>query len=605
MGGGITKDATVRVGLEVDDDVATAADRILGPIDRAAQSVHAKLGAVASETGRVFANVAMDVARVATALGTVDLAASVARFVRYREEVARTAASTGQSFDALGQKYKTVGDRLAISDEAVSRFSRGMQIATYDASDSSRAIEALGNEALLTNRSLDQMAPIGEALHNELGQSFDDIPDALGRIDAAAEKLGTSGGPAALQTEIASLGATISQVSIKSRADFANIAGSIAEIGRGLPAKQQERVQQRIVGRIFSDTEGLRRQLGVNFEQFYDEQGKVRDFPALLQRVQQMAVKRWGLHAREVLSQPQNFGPEGAAAIMGYDPDAARTAAETRLSTTAAERRRSFRQSSAGESIAERYRAEEAKRDQIGSAIAKGQDWIGSLFEGHPLLGHLAMMTGVQLGGAGLKWLFTPRLMQAAAGALGGGEGLAIGGGALSKISPAVRLGAGAFRWLLSGSAGSIATGALALSALTTYGGIKMTGLDKFNETIGAQRNQLEQQLETARIGRVYAILRAAERSSTVEAGGFSSERYRRELGPRLMGEIAQDPALQLVASGAANGAVPAGLGQQAPALAAALRDALKEIQLNVQVQLQDDSGSPHRVVARQKGAHQ
>jgi len=604
MGGGITKDATVRVGLEVDDDVASAADRILGPIDRAARTVSTRLGAVASETGRVFANVAMDVARVATALGTVDLGASVARFVRYREEVARTAASTGQSFDALAHKYKTVGDRLAISDEAVARFSRGLQVATYDASDSSRAIEALGNEALATNRSLDQMAPIGEALKNELGHSFDDIPDALGRIDAAAEKLGTSGGPAALQTEIANLGATISQVSIKSRADFANITGSIAELGRGLPAKQQERVQQRIVGRIFSDSEGLRRQLGVQFDQFYDEQGKVRDLPALLERVQRMAVKRWGLRAREVLSQPQNFGPEGAAAIMGYDPAEARAAAEARLSSTAADRARAYRQSEVGEAIARRQRLEEDKRDQAGRAIAEGQDWMGSLFEGHPILGHIATLTGMQLGASGLKGLFTPKLMQAV-GAIEGGEGLAAGAGAVSKMSPAARIGSGALRWLFSGSAGSIATGALGMTALNAYGGIKLTGLDKFNEKVGAEREQLEQQLEATRVGRVYSILRAAERSTEAEGSGFSPERYRRELGPRLMGEIAQDPALQLVASGAANTTVPAGLAEQAPALAAVLRDALKDVQLNVQVQVQDDSGSPHRVVAMQKGARQ
>jgi len=603
MGGSINRDATVRVGLEVDDDVATAAERILGPIDRAAQSVSTKLGSVFVETGRVFANVAMDVARVATALGAIDLGASVTRFVRYREEVARTAASAGQSFDALGQRYKTVGDRLAISDEAVARFSRGIQVATYDANDSSRAIEALGNEALFTNRSLDQMAPIGEALHNELGQSFDDIPDALGRIDAAAEKLGTSGGPAALQTEIANLGATISQVSIKGRADFANITASIAELGRGLPAKQQERIQQRIVGRIFADSEGLRRQLGIQFEQFYDEQGKVRDLPALLEHVQRMATKRWGLRAREVLSQPQNFGPEAAAAIMAYDPEAARAAAEAKLSTTATERARAYRQSDAGKAIAERNQLEQEKRDQVGGAIARGQESFGSLFEGHPILGNLAMLTGLRLGASGLKWMFTPKLMQAALGAVEGGEGAA-GAGALAR-SPAARLGAGALRWLFSGSAGSIATGALAMSALTTYGGIKLTGLDKFNETIGGQRNQLEQQFETARLGRVYAILRAAERTSGEGTGEFSPERYRRELGPRLMGEIAQDPALQLVASGAANNTVPVGLAEQAPALAAALRDALKDVQLNVQLQLQDDTGSPHRVVARQKGARQ
>ena len=54
--------------------------------------------ALASETGRVFANVAMDVARVATALGTIDLGAAVSRFVHYREEGARTAPKVNFDF---------------------------------------------------------------------------------------------------------------------------------------------------------------------------------------------------------------------------------------------------------------------------------------------------------------------------------------------------------------------------------------------------------------------------------------------------------------------------------------------------------------------------
>src|SRR6185312_7594449 len=317
MSGGITRDATVHVRAEIDDDIATTAERLFSSLERGAQVVQSRLGAITSTLGQTFANVASDIARVSTALGAVDLGSSVQRYVRYREEVARTAASVKASWEGLSGQYKTIGDRALVSDEAIAKVARSLQQTTYDASDSSKAIEALGSEAIATNRSLDQMASIGASLRAELGQSFSAIPDALGRIRAAADNVGMSGGPAALQADVASLSAAISQFAVKSENAFSGAVGSLAELGRGLPAAQQARVQQRVVGRLLSDTEGLRRQLGIHNEDFYDEEGHIRqDLGSLIGRIQTMATRRWGLRAREVLAQPQNFGPEGAAAIF-------------------------------------------------------------------------------------------------------------------------------------------------------------------------------------------------------------------------------------------------------------------------------------------------
>src|SRR5262245_50560818 len=106
MSGGITKDATVHLGVEVDSDLSTAADRIFSSIERSAQGVYGHIKSAASAAGQALGNVAQDMARVATALTTIDLGASVSRFVTYREEVARTAASTGRSFEQLAGNYK-------------------------------------------------------------------------------------------------------------------------------------------------------------------------------------------------------------------------------------------------------------------------------------------------------------------------------------------------------------------------------------------------------------------------------------------------------------------------------------------------------------------
>jgi hypothetical protein len=590
MSSGITKDATVNISAKVDPDIATAAERIFSPLERATQNVQTRLGSIASTTALTFANVAMDIARVSTALGAIDLASAANRYVRYREEVARTAAVAGTEWERLATKYKTVGDNVATSDESVSKFARNLQQTTFDASDSSQAIEALGQEALNTNRSLDQMAGLGEAVHNEFGAQFEDIPAMLARIRTTADTLGTTGGPAALEAQLASLAGSISKFSLKTDADIAAAVSSVGELGKGLSPTQQARVQQRVIGRLESDTEGLRRQLGILYEEFYDERGKIRDnFGDLIQKVQQAAAKRWGLRAREVLSQPQNFGDaETAAAVMAFDNAEARTSATTPLTKEAAEKARTFLDSDIGRDIVKRLRIERNKRDEGGGPLADIQAATGEWMSEHPFLTLFGGQAAWRLGSQALGWAF---------------KGTAAGEGALGAVgaaSPAGQLVTGGLGWLGGTVAGSLAAGT-GLAALTYFALDKM-GLGKFNDSIEPFRKQLEAQGNATREGRVYAIVRAAERA---DEGGFTPERYRQELGPRLMGEIARDPALQAVASGAASGVVPHGLDQQAPQLAAALRDALKDVKFNVQLQLQDDTGSPHRVVVANRGARQ
>ncbi len=108
-----------------------------------------------------------------------------------------------------------------------------------------------------------------------------------------------------------------------------------------------------------------------------------------------------------MLSQGQNFGPEAAAAIMAYNPEAARAAETAPPSTTAAELARTFRQSGVGEDIATRNRIDEDKRDEAGKLLADWQTKIGKAFLGHPIAGMLATQTGVRLGADLVKWAFT------------------------------------------------------------------------------------------------------------------------------------------------------------------------------------------------------
>jgi hypothetical protein len=592
--GGIVKDAEVRVGITGTEDIAGAAERALGPWERAGKRVQSALGSLGTAVGGALAGIAQDIARVGTALGAIDLAGSTAKFLSYREQLARTSVVAGASIDALRQRFKQLGDKTTLPDEALARFSGSLRQATYDTGDSSASVKALADEALATGRSLEQLGPLGETLHTALGTGLTDLPDALARIRTAAEELGTSGGPAALQDQIAHLGGVFSQVSIKGKADSDALIATVGELGRGLPARQQAEVQQRVLSRLLANPEGLRHQLGIDVDKFYDAQGKVNDLPGLIEKVRENAIKRWGSRAREIMSQPQNLGSVGTAALWAFDVEAARRAARAPLSTGAAETGAAFRTSEVGEDIARRNKLAQEKRDQAGGLLAKIQSGLSSVLPENPLVQFALLQLAGRLGSAGIGALL------AGGGAAGGGAAApSLAGRALSSTLQGI-----------GGGTTGIGLAAVAASLLTTYGGFKLLGLDDFN----AKREQItaetEQQLEAQRRGRVGAIVRAAERAAGTDP---TPEGFRRELGTRLVSEIEGVPeagvpgdrTLQAIAAGLATGTVPASVGREAPDLVAALREALKDSPLEVVVHIEDASGHPNHVVARSKGAPQ
>jgi hypothetical protein len=71
----------------------------------------------------MFRNMASDIACVSTALGTLDLAGWIDRFLSYRNEMARQAVAVGSNLDQLRDRYKALVDRTALPDESIARLS--------------------------------------------------------------------------------------------------------------------------------------------------------------------------------------------------------------------------------------------------------------------------------------------------------------------------------------------------------------------------------------------------------------------------------------------------------------------------------------------------
>ena len=574
----IEKDAKVHVGIEGTEDVAGAADKALGPWERRAQQVGSAVGGAMNAVGSAVGNVIQDLARVGTALGALDMQAAVARYRAYADTIQRQSVVVGQSVGTLKQQFADLQAKTALPDERIQKFSTALQRSTYDTGNSAAAIKALNDEAIATGRSLEEMGPLGTQLHNSLGVAFDAMPNALGAIRHAADESGES--VAALQDQVVALAPALARLNT---GDLTRFTATMAQLGKGLPPELQKEVQQRVINRLSANPEGLRHQLGMKREDFYDQYGRQRMDDQFLGRVREMAVKRWGKNALDVLSQGQNLGPMAARALMGFEPGDVDFALAGKGKREAASIADQYLGSEAGKSAVTRAKIEAGKRESAGGPLSKLQDFVGGLFENHPLAGVVGSAAALNLTGGLVRGLFT-------AGARGGGSVAmnAVGGG-LSF------LGGGSA--LLGGGVASLMLAQVGLAAHSML---------EIKKGADSARLSMTEGLTTQQRGRVGALVRAAER-----AAGTTPEEFQRQLGPTLAGitDVRNagmpgfDPRLAAIRKGLETGELQAGAA--GPDLVNALKEAMKGTQLEVVVHIQDDSGNPNLVTASQKGAPQ
>lgn len=580
MAGGANKDAEINVGISGVDDVAGAADRALSPWERRGEQVAHGLQKGFGAVGEAISDVATDIARVSTVMASLDLAGSANSYRTYTDQVTRYSVAAGTSVQELRKRFAELEEKTALPDERIARFSQSLQRSTHDAGNSSGAIKALNDEAIATGRTLEEMAPLGTVLHNSLGVAFDKMPAALEAIrnstDGSAESVAT------LQQQFVALGGTFAHLAT---GDIQRLAATMSALGKGLPPELQKEVQQRVVGRLMANPEGLRHQLGMKREDFYDQYGRQRVDADFLTKVRGAAVRRWGKNALDVLSQSQNFGPMAARALMSFEAPPEGGVHGNGPSAAAAATQ--YLGSEAGRDARLRAEIERKKRDEAGKDIAGVQGWVGDLIKDHPVLGAVGAQVGLRLGAAGLKALLA-----------GGGEGGgSVAGSALT--SGLTSLGGGSV-----GAGGLIAGGTLAGAAATMA--LTVAAVNPLNKAMPQIRSETEDQLFGMQLGRVRAMVHAGE-----QAAGTSPEEFAAQLGPTLDAMTAArnqslpgyDPQLAAVRRGLETGEVKT--SELGPEIAKALVEALKASPLQVAVHVTDDTDNPVNVTARSQGAPQ
>lgn len=304
----MSDEARIKVGVEGEAE----AERKLKKISDGFKGWGRELGGIVSGMVRNLGSMSM-------ALAHVDPGSAAQKFRDYRRVVTEMSMSSGRSISDLKGQFASLSDHTLLPDEQVQDFSASLAKATYDFGDSRKAIEALRGSGIATGRSLEDMSGVAETLHNSMGVQMSDIPEMMGRIEASAKSMGTTGGPAALMDDLQALGGVLSQVSITGKRSAGDLVGVLAAIGKGRNPEQAKQVQAALVGSFTSGGEQMRLNLGIKRQDFYDPNGNVRVNAQNVQKLRDFYLRRAGGNverAQSLASFSGNMGPQLAAAIF-------------------------------------------------------------------------------------------------------------------------------------------------------------------------------------------------------------------------------------------------------------------------------------------------
>lgn len=507
--------AEVRLGASGSDDVIRSFEDIRGAAVRSAagtadawQGVGSKMttavGGATRSIGSSLGTLAQDSIRVATALGNVSLARGVETARQFDDVLGRVVASRGVQLAELNTKLTATSKSILVGEPQILAESRAMANLTGDYRGALDAMAGLGEEAIATGRSADEMAPLGVVLKNVLNVAGD-TRDALGTIRAQAEALGTVGGAAMFERQIEANAAALGHFSAKSDDARNRLTALVGVLGKGLSPQLAGEAQSSTLNFLQGSALDINRTLGVDI--LDRETGTVTD-PARALRMLGAAMNRRGLKGnRGLLAWRRTLGNVAGTRVANAlehgelsGDEMARLAGLT-PSTAAHDAAAGFAGSDAGHRAAVQLEQERSMRDAAQPLLGAQTAW-GGMFASHPVAGlmagnlasaaALAAIRGGPGAARGLSGLLGfggagagGAVAQAAsalgsggspvyvtnwpAGGVGGGAGIGSAAGAAgSTLSPA--LAAAEAELALFGTEGALATGTLSAFGIALAG---------------------------------------------------------------------------------------------------------------------------------------
>ena len=359
-----------------------AAEDIGNAWDKAGGKLKSLGGSAIREVGAEVSKLATDAIRLGMAFQNLNLAGAVSSAKQFDDAMDRIVVSKRVGMAELSGEFRKTSDAIMVGERAIAAQSSALARLTGDFKGAVAAQKGLGEEALATGRTSEEMIPFGAVLKNVLNVAGD-TSDAIGVIRAQARDMATTGGPAALEAQLVSLSGAMSHFSAKTEEQRNRLTGLVAVLGKGQTPEVAQRTAASVLGTLDSNWEAVNRTVGYDA---YDENGHAKDPARLLSEIRARSKMGGASRSEQLRRTRRTFGLEAGSILFNADLSQVDALAHASSDGSSHQAAVDFAGSTSGQRETREIQNERAMRDHAHSLLAV-QDALGSALSGSPLLG--------------------------------------------------------------------------------------------------------------------------------------------------------------------------------------------------------------------------
>lgn len=377
------KQAVYAISVTGDDEMVRAGDRISQRWSGIGDKVRDSVGGAVKSVAGAAASLAQDTIRIATAMGSINLAQLVNDSKMLNLQVQRYAIANKSNVAEIKQNADALSRSMLLPPDQIVKTAQAYTKLSYSSRTASQDIEALNELATEQGRELGDELPLGIMLRKTIGPA-QSMRQELAKIGEQSAALNYTGGNAAFTDMLAGAAEALSHVSQESEQARTKVTAFLGALTKNAAPDQQKAVANTALQKIQADPETWSRTVG--YDVLDKKTGKVKDPAQVLldykKKMEQTYGKQGSLYVMR-----RAMGAETGTYLANFDQDAFRKAMEpdSRVAdSTAAKAQENLLNSEAGKRKQIELSKQNKAREAVGGPLADAQAAWNETFEGSP-----------------------------------------------------------------------------------------------------------------------------------------------------------------------------------------------------------------------------
>jgi len=377
------KQAVYAITVTGDDEMVRAGDRISQRWSGIGDKVRDSVGGAVKSVAGAAASLAQDTVRIATAMGSINLAQLVNDSKALNLQVQRYAIANKTNFAETKKNADALSKSMLMPTDQVNRAEQAYVKLSYSSRTAGQDIEALNELATAQGRELGDELPLGIMLRKTIGPA-QSMRQELAKLDEQSAALEYTGGPAAFTDMLVGAAEALSHVSQESEQARTKVTAFLGALTKNASPDQQKAIANTALQKIQADPETWSRTVG--YDVLDRKTGKVKDPAQVLldykKKMEQTYGKQGSLYVMR-----RAMGAETGTYLANFDEGAFRKAMEpdSRVAeSTAAKAQADLLNSEAGKRKQLELDKQNKAREAVGAPLADVQAAWSELFAGSP-----------------------------------------------------------------------------------------------------------------------------------------------------------------------------------------------------------------------------